>query len=92
MIDDMLPSVRNCKTAFEPANEVNCKQRSIVRQLSDDVALYGRSHDLEPAEAQHIVAHAFASEVVNRLRLRPPRDCVQEIIRRHLDRLLGSGA
>ena len=67
----------------------NSAERPIVRRLDEDALSYSRSHGIGQLEAQQVVVDAFASDLVNGLRLRPLRSCVQAIIRRRLQGVLG---
>ena len=51
------------------ANDVKCTHGAAVGQLDEEALFYLRSRGLGDAEARHLLIHAFAGDVLNRLPL-----------------------
>jgi Fe-S cluster assembly protein SufD len=55
------------------ADDVKCTHGSTIGQLDPDALFYLRARGLGPAEARSLLRFAFASEIVNRIRIEPLR-------------------
>jgi Fe-S cluster assembly protein SufD len=67
-------AVINTKPQLEiHADDVKCSHGSTVGQLDRDSLFYLRSRGIDSAEAQSLLCYAFASEVVNRVKIAPMR-------------------
>ena len=53
------------------ANDVKCKHGATIGQLDADVLFYLRSRGIGLAEARRLLIHAFAGDVLNRIRVAP---------------------
>ena len=62
------------------ADDVRCTHGATVGQLDDDAMFYLRSRGLSQARARNVLIHAFASDILDRIKIAP--------IRAHLDRVL----
>jgi len=51
------------------ANDVKCKHGATIGQLDQDMLFYMRSRGLAEAEARRLLVHAFASEIVDRIKV-----------------------
>ena len=62
------------------ADDVRCTHGATVGQLDDDAMFYLRSRGLSQARARNVLIRAFASDILDRIKIAP--------IRAHLDRVL----
>ena len=62
------------------ADDVRCTHGATVGQLDDNAMFYLRSRGLSHARARNVLIHAFASDILDRIKIAP--------IRAHLDRVL----
>jgi Fe-S cluster assembly protein SufD len=74
------------------ANDVKCTHGAAVGQLDEDAVFYLRSRGLGLAEARHLLIHAFAGDVLNRMPLAPVRHAVEEVLQRQLAEVLAAAA
>jgi Fe-S cluster assembly protein SufD len=74
------------------ANDVKCTHGAAVGQLDDESLFYLRSRGLSHSEARQILIHAFAADVLNRLRLESVRADVEARLQRQLARVLPAAA
>ena len=72
------------------ANDVKCTHGAAVGQLDDDAVFYLRSRGIGLAEARHLLIHAFAGDVLNRMRLAPVRAGVAAVLQQQLARALAA--
>jgi Fe-S cluster assembly protein SufD len=56
------------------ADDVKCTHGAAVGQLDDDAIFYLRSRGLDLAQARRILIHAFAGDILGRIRLEPLRE------------------
>jgi Fe-S cluster assembly protein SufD len=70
------------------ADDVKCNHGSTIGQLDEEALFYLQSRGVGLADARNILTYAFASEVVERMKLEPVRDL---LARKLLERLPGSG-
>jgi Fe-S cluster assembly protein SufD len=56
------------------ANDVKCTHGAAVGQLDDDAIFYLRSRGLGYDEARAILIHAFAGDILNRIKIAPLRE------------------
>lgn len=69
-------------------DDVKCSHGSTIGQLEDEPLFYLRSRGIGEEEARSLLVHAFASEVVDRIRFEPVREQVRRVLFRNLaDRL-----
>jgi Fe-S cluster assembly protein SufD len=64
------------------ANDVRCTHGATIGQLDDDAIFYLRSRGIGLAEARQVLIHAFASDILNRIKIEP--------LRRHLEHALSA--
>ncbi len=69
------------------ADDVRCTHGSTVGRLDEDAVFYLRSRGIDRTTAESLLTFAFASEVVDGVRLEPIRDELRAVL---LDRLPGS--
>ena len=69
------------------ADDVRCTHGSTIGRLDEDAIFYLRSRGIDRMTAESLLTFAFASEVVDRVRLEPVRDRLREVL---LGRLPGS--
>jgi Fe-S cluster assembly protein SufD len=74
------------------ANDVKCTHGAAVGQLDEEALFYLRSRGLGEPEARHLLIHAFASDVVNRLPLEMVRASVEARLLQQLARALPAAA
>lgn len=75
----------NTKPEFKIfANDVQCKHGGTIGQLSPDALFYLRSRALGADEARRLLIHAFASEMVERIKVPALRDALSETLHRRL--------
>jgi Fe-S cluster assembly protein SufD len=72
------------------ANDVKCTHGAAVGQLDPDALFYLRSRGLDLAEARHLLIHAFAGDVLNRMPLVAVRNGVESVLQRHLAHALAA--
>jgi Fe-S cluster assembly protein SufD len=62
------------------ANDVKCTHGAAIGQLDDDAMFYLRSRGLSISDSRAMLIHAFAGDILNRVKVAP--------IRKHLEELL----
>jgi Fe-S cluster assembly protein SufD len=70
------------------ADDVKCTHGATIGQLDADALFYLRSRGLDRAQARDVLIHAFASDLVNRIKISPIREQLDEVL---LQQLPGSG-
>jgi Fe-S cluster assembly protein SufD len=70
------------------ANDVKCTHGAAVGQLDKDAVFYLRTRGISLVEARHMLIHAFAGDVLNRLPLLAVRRGVEDVLHRQLDEAL----
>jgi Fe-S cluster assembly protein SufD len=69
------------------ANDVKCKHGATIGQLDEGVLFYLRSRGIGLAEARRLLVHAFASEIIDEVRL----DAVRAQLGGCLSLMIGAG-
>jgi Fe-S cluster assembly protein SufD len=65
------------------ANDVKCTHGAAVGQMDDDALFYLRARGLKLADARNLLIHAFAGDILNRIKLAPLRERLDlELMRR----------
>jgi Fe-S cluster assembly protein SufD len=59
------------------ANDVKCTHGAAIGQLDDDAVFYLRTRGLDLREARDLLIHAFAGDILNRIRIEPLREQVE---------------
>jgi Fe-S cluster assembly protein SufD len=59
------------------ADDVRCTHGATVGQLDDDAVFYLRSRGIGRAEARGLLTYAFASDILNRIRVAPLREYLE---------------
>jgi Fe-S cluster assembly protein SufD len=59
------------------ADDVKCTHGAAIGQLDDDAIFYLRARGLNYAEARDMLIHAFAGDILNRVRIEPLRDALE---------------
>ena len=70
------------------ADDVKCTHGATVGQLDEDAMFYLRARGLGLEQARNVLIHAFASDLLNRIRVEPIRDQLDDLL---LAQLPGSG-
>ena len=60
------------------ANDVKCTHGAAVGQLDEEAIFYLRARGLDLQQARDILIHAFAGDVLNRIRIEPLRKLLEE--------------
>jgi Fe-S cluster assembly protein SufD len=60
------------------ANDVKCTHGAAVGQLDEDEIFYLRARGLDLQQARNMLIHAFAGDVLNRIRIEPLRTSLEE--------------
>ena len=68
------------------ANDVKCTHGAAVGQMDDEALFYLRARGLSHQEAQNLLIHAFAADVLNSMPLEPLRTRVEAVLLRQLAR------
>ena len=67
------------------ADDVKCTHGATVGQLSDEAIFYLRTRGLGKQTARHMLIHAFAGEIVERIRHRPAREELNRFVWERLE-------
>ncbi len=70
------------------ANDVKCTHGAAVGQLDKDAVFYLRSRGIGLLDARHLLIHAFAGDVLNKLPLLAVRKSVEDVLHRQLETAL----
>ena len=62
------------------ANDVKCTHGAAIGQLDDAAMFYLRSRGLGVAESRAMLVHAFAGDILNRVKIEPVREYLQQIL------------
>jgi Fe-S cluster assembly protein SufD len=62
------------------ANDVKCTHGAAIGQLDDAAMFYLRSRGLGVSESRAILVHAFAGDILNRVKIAPVREYVKGIL------------
>jgi Fe-S cluster assembly protein SufD len=62
------------------ADDVKCTHGATVGQLNEESIFYLRSRGLSAERARRMLIHAFASEIIQRIRLAPVREELDKVI------------
>jgi Fe-S cluster assembly protein SufD len=62
------------------ANDVKCTHGAAIGQLDDAAMFYLRSRGLGVTEARAMLVHAFAGDILNRVKIAPVRDYLEELL------------
>jgi len=62
------------------ANDVKCTHGAAIGQLDDAAMFYLRSRGLGVADARAMLVHAFAGDILNRVKIAPVRDHLEGIL------------
>ena len=74
------------------ANDVKCTHGAAVGQLDEEAVFYLRSRGIGRAEARHLLIHAFAGDVLQRMPVAAIREAVEHVLQRQLARALDAAA
>jgi Fe-S cluster assembly protein SufD len=74
-------AVADSKPTLEIHNDdVKCSHGSTIGQIAEEPMFYLRSRGIGEAEARGLLVHAFASEIVDRMKIEPVREQVRRAI------------
>jgi Fe-S cluster assembly protein SufD len=62
------------------ANDVKCTHGAAIGQLDDAAMFYLRSRGLGVSESRAMLVHAFAGDILNRVKIAPVRQYLEEIL------------
>lgn len=62
------------------ADDVKCTHGATIGQLNDDAVFYLRARGLSKETAKRMLIHAFAGEITERVRLRPLREELDQLV------------
>jgi Fe-S cluster assembly protein SufD len=65
-------------------DDVKCSHGSTIGQLDEEALFYIRSRGIGLSEARSLLVHAFASEIVDRMKVEPVREQVRRAMFRHM--------
>jgi Fe-S cluster assembly protein SufD len=65
-------------------DDVKCNHGSTIGQLDEEALFYLRSRGIDETEARALLVYAFASEIVDRIKLEPVREAIRRAMFRHL--------
>lgn len=74
------------------ANDVKCTHGAAVGQLDEEAVFYLRSRGIGRAEARHLLIHAFAGDVLQRMPVAAIREAVEHVLQAQLARALETAA
>lgn len=66
------------------ANDVKCTHGAAIGQLDDDAMFYLRSRGLGVSEARSMLIHAFAGDILSRVKITPLREHLQSALSERL--------
>jgi Fe-S cluster assembly protein SufD len=82
-------AIADSKPTLEIFNDdVKCNHGSTIGQLDEEALFYLRSRGVGETEARSLLVHAFASEIVDRMKVEPVREQVRRAMFRTLPRHL----
>lgn len=67
------------------ANDVKCTHGATIGQLDEEAMFYLRSRGVEASDARNILIHAFASDLIERIKSRGVREHLERLIYDRLD-------
>jgi len=70
---------------------VKCNHASTIGQLDENAIFYLRSRGIDEEAARHILTYAFASDVVNQVKVAPIRIKLDQLILSRLPKGAGPG-
>ena len=62
------------------ANDVKCTHGAAIGQLDEDAMFYLRARGLGVAEARALLVHAFAGDILNRIKVMPVREHLEDLL------------
>jgi Fe-S cluster assembly protein SufD len=67
------------------ADDVKCTHGATIGQLNDESIFYLRTRGIGSERARRMLIHAFASEIIDRIRYAPAREELDRVIWEHLE-------
>jgi Fe-S cluster assembly protein SufD len=67
------------------ADDVKCTHGATIGQLNEDAIFYLRARGIGAETARRMLIHAFAGEITERIRHRPLRDALDQLVWDHLE-------
>lgn len=67
------------------ANDVKCTHGATIGQLDDEAVFYLRSRGVDADKARDILIYAFASDVIDRMKIEPIREQLQAMVHDRLE-------
>ncbi len=62
------------------ADDVKCTHGATIGQLNDESIFYMRSRGLSTEAARHMLIHAFAGEIIDRVQFEPAREALDQMV------------
>jgi Fe-S cluster assembly protein SufD len=62
------------------ADDVKCTHGATIGQLNDESIFYLRSRGLDTASAKRMLVHAFAGEIIERIKCEPAREVIDRLV------------
>jgi len=62
------------------ADDVKCTHGATIGQLNDESVFYLRSRGLDTATAKRMLVHAFAGEIIERIKCEPAREVIDKLV------------
>ncbi|MEO6488057.1 MAG: Fe-S cluster assembly protein SufD, partial [Thermoanaerobaculia bacterium] len=69
-------------------DDVKCNHGSTIGQLEDEPMFYLRSRGIDEEDARNMLVYAFASEIIDRMKLEPVREHIRRALFRHMPKRL----
>ena len=69
-------------------DDVKCNHGSTIGQLEDEPMFYLRSRGIDEEDARNMLVYAFASEIVDRMKVEPVREHIRRALFRHMPQRL----
>jgi len=69
-------------------DDVKCNHGSTIGQLEDEPMFYLRSRGIDEEDARSMLVYAFASEIIDRMKLEPVREHIRHALFRHMPKRL----
>jgi Fe-S cluster assembly protein SufD len=62
------------------ADDVKCTHGATIGQLNDESIFYLRSRGIDTASAKRMLVHAFAGEIIERIKCEPAREVIDKLV------------
>jgi Fe-S cluster assembly protein SufD len=62
------------------ADDVKCNHGSTIGQLDEEAMFYLRARGIGEEEARNLLIHAFAADIIDRMKLKPLAECIRRTL------------